>query len=117
MSQLFSASSPVMINGPQNMTALDGKDATVNCVAEGAPAPNITWYFNDGEISFSGRIQILEDGSLLIAKVRSTDRGKYTCIRSNEAGTVRGVAWLSVMVRTQIIQVRSPSQGISVHLL
>ena len=101
-----------MINGPKNMTALDGKDATVSCVAEGAPAPNITWYFNDGEISFSGRIQILEDGSLLIAKVRSTDRGKYTCIRSNEAGTVRGVAWLSVMVRTQIIQVRSPSQVI-----
>ncbi len=32
---------------------------------------------SDGEISFSGRIQILEDGSLLLAKVRSTDRGKF----------------------------------------
>ena len=47
----------------------------------------------------------MEDGSLLIAKVRSTDRGKYTCVRANEAGSVRGTAWLSVLVRTQIIQV------------
>ena len=66
------------------------------------------WYLSDGQISFSGRIQILEDGSLLIAKVRSTDRGKYTCVRANEAGSVRGTAWLSVLVRTQIIQVLNP---------
>ena len=43
---IVSASSPVMVKGPKNMTALDGKDATVHCVAEGAPAPNVTWYFN-----------------------------------------------------------------------
>ena len=93
-----------MINPPQNQTALDGKDATIACEAEAAPAPNVTWYFNDGEISFSGRLEILEDGSLLISKVRSTDEGKYTCERSNEAGSVREDAWISVLVRTQIIQ-------------
>ena len=73
-------------------------------------------FFPDGEISFSGRIQILEDGSLLIAKVRSTDRGKYTCIRSNEAGSVRGVAWLSVMVRTQIVQPPADTNVILGHV-
>lgn len=97
-------SSPVITNPPQNQTALDGKDATIACEAAGAPAPNVTWYFNDGQISFSGRLQILEDGSLLISKVRSTDEGKYTCFRSNEAGTVKADAWISVLVRTQIIQ-------------
>ncbi|XP_059099411.1 protein sidekick-like isoform X3 [Tigriopus californicus] len=97
-------SSPIMVNGPTNMTAIDGKDATIPCEAEGAPTPNITWYLNDGQISFSGRIQILEDGSLLLAKVRSTDAGKYTCIRTNEAGSATGEAWVSVMVRTQIVQ-------------
>ncbi len=35
-----------MINPPQNQTALDGKDATIACVAEGAPAPNVTWFYN-----------------------------------------------------------------------
>ena len=68
---LFStASSPVIINPPQNQTALDGKEATIACEAAGAPAPNVTWYFNDGQISFSGRLEILEDGSLLISNVR-----------------------------------------------
>ena len=55
-------------------------------------------------MSFSGRLQILEDGSLLIARVRATDRGRYTCQRTNEAGTVEGEAWLTVLVRTQIVQ-------------
>lgn len=68
---LFStASSPVITNPPQNQTALDGKEATIACEAAGAPAPNVTWYFNDGQISFSGRLEILEDGSLLISNVR-----------------------------------------------
>ena len=42
---------PILISPPSNLTALDGKDATITCTAEGAPAPNITWFFN-GEPSF-----------------------------------------------------------------
>lgn len=45
----------------------------------------------------SGRMQILEDGSLLIAAVRASDAGKYTCIRTNEAGSVEESAFLSVL--------------------
>lgn len=32
--------------GPQNLTVLDGKDATINCQAAGAPIPNVTWVYN-----------------------------------------------------------------------
>ena len=35
-----------MVKAPQNLTALDGKDATISCKAQGAPAPNITWFVN-----------------------------------------------------------------------
>ena len=42
----LSASSPVLVNPPRNMSALDGKDATIPCEAEGAPSPNVTWFFN-----------------------------------------------------------------------
>lgn len=45
----------------------------------------------------SGRIQILESGDLLISNVRESDAGLYTCMRSNEAGTVQGEAFLTVM--------------------
>jgi len=42
-------------------------------------------------------LQILEDGSLLIAAVRANDAGKYTCIRTNDAGMVEESAFLSVL--------------------
>lgn len=45
----------------------------------------------------NGRVQVLENGDLLISNVRETDSGWYNCIRSNEAGTVTGQAYLGVM--------------------
>ncbi|XP_076265168.1 sidekick cell adhesion molecule isoform X3 [Rhynchophorus ferrugineus] len=96
---------PVMEFGPKNLTVLDGQDATMTCRAAGAPVPNVTWIFNgEEEVQTSSRVQILDTGDLLIAAVRETDAGEYTCIRSNEAGEVRGSARLGVLVRTQIIQ-------------
>lgn len=47
----------------------------------------------------SGRIQILDSGDLLVSNVRESDAGLYTCMRSNEAGTVQGEAFLTVMGR------------------
>ncbi|KAM7347890.1 sidekick cell adhesion molecule isoform 2-T2 [Cochliomyia hominivorax] len=99
------ASAPVLEQPPQNVTALDGKDATISCRAIGAPNPNITWIYNETQlVEISSRVQILESGDLLISNVRESDAGLYTCVRSNEAGTVNGEAYLGVLVRTQIIQ-------------
>ncbi|GFS86545.1 protein sidekick [Nephila pilipes] len=98
-------SSPDFIKRPINVTVLDGKDAQISCEVSGAPAPNITWIFNDTmEIHSAGRVQILESGSLLIASAESNDVGKYTCMRENSAGSVKGSGYLAVLVRTQIIQ-------------
>ncbi|XP_074029858.1 sidekick cell adhesion molecule isoform X2 [Leptinotarsa decemlineata] len=96
---------PVMEYGPSNMTVLDGNDATLSCRAVGAPLPNTTWIHNgEKEVETSSRVQILDTGDLLIASVKESDAGQYTCLRSNEAGEVRGSAHLQVLVRTQIIQ-------------
>ncbi|KAI8435034.1 hypothetical protein MSG28_003463 [Choristoneura fumiferana] len=97
-------SPPVMQSPPSNLTVLDGKDATIACRAVGAPTPNVTWYFNDSIIiNLSGRLQGLEAGDLLITSTTTADSGKYTCVRSNDAGSVSGEAYLTVLVRTQII--------------
>lgn len=97
-------SPPVMQEAPSNLTVLDGKDATISCRAIGAPTPNITWYFNDSLIiNLSGRIQTLEDGDILITGTTTADSGKYTCLRANDAGHVSGEAYLTVLVRTQIV--------------
>ncbi|XP_037919149.1 protein sidekick isoform X4 [Hermetia illucens] len=99
------ASTPIMEQPPQNVTVLDGKDATISCRAVGAPTPNITWIYNKTQpVEVSSRVQILESGDLLISNVRELDAGLYSCNRSNEAGTVSGEAYLGVLVRTQIIQ-------------
>ena len=56
-------------------------------------------YVPDGNIidSTHRRAQVLEVGDLLIAAVRSTDAGKYTCVRANEAGQTEASAWVSVL--------------------
>ncbi|XP_012274978.1 protein sidekick isoform X2 [Orussus abietinus] len=96
---------PMMEVAPQNLTVLDGKDATMSCRAVAAPVPNVTWYYNDTvPVEVAGRVQLLEKGDLLVAAVKPGDAGKYTCIRANEAGSVNGSAYLAVLVRTQIIQ-------------
>ncbi|XP_044732733.1 protein sidekick isoform X2 [Chrysoperla carnea] len=96
---------PIMETPPHNVTVLDGKDATIYCRAAGAPTPNITWIYNDEfRIEVTGRVQIHENGDLLLAAVRENDAGKYACTRANEAGVVHGEAYLTVLVRTQIIQ-------------
>lgn len=48
-------------------------------------------------MEYSGRVQVLDSGDLLISNVRETDAGLYACVRSNEAGTVNGQAYLGVM--------------------
>lgn len=110
---------PIMEIYPQNVTALDGKEATITCRAFGAPNPNVTWIYNSKRLNLnaiiekknliankfletlnveaSGRMQILESGDLLISNVRKEDAGLYTCIRTNEAGSVDGEAYLKVM--------------------
>lgn len=55
------------------------------------------FFTEQNDIEVSSRIQILENGDLLISAVRETDAGLYTCIRANEAGEVKGSAYLSVL--------------------
>lgn len=45
----------------------------------------------------SGRVQILDSGDLLISNVRESDAGAYECVRSNEAGSVSGRAFVNVI--------------------
>lgn len=54
-------------------------------------------------VELSGRVQVLENGDLLISNVRESDAGWYNCIRSNEAGSVTGQAYLGVMGKCSIV--------------
>lgn len=54
-------------------------------------------------VEISSRVQILESGDLLISNVRETDAGLYSCVRSNEAGTVQGEAHLGVLGKWNVV--------------
>lgn len=67
---------------------------------------HVTWKFDKSlqfhsidtiPVEIAGRVQVLENGDLLIAAVKPNDAGKYTCIRANEAGSVNGSAYLTVL--------------------
>lgn len=58
-----------------------------------------TNFSGEKEVEASSRVQILDTGDLLIAAVKETDAGQYTCVRANEAGEVRGSAHLQVLGR------------------
>lgn len=45
----------------------------------------------------SERIRILDTGDLFISSTKVQDTGKYSCIRSNEAGTVEMHAYIKVL--------------------
>jgi hypothetical protein len=45
----------------------------------------------------SGRVQVLDPGDLLVAAVKESDAGHYTCILANEAGEVHASAYLTVL--------------------
>uniref|UniRef100_T1JF76 Protein sidekick n=1 Tax=Strigamia maritima TaxID=126957 RepID=T1JF76_STRMM len=96
---------PIIREGPKDLTVYDGKDAQLPCIATGSPLPKVTWWLNGStEIKSAGRVQILNNGGLLIAAVQPIDSGHYTCVQSNTLGSVNVSAQLSVLVKTQIVQ-------------
>lgn len=77
---------------------------TCNCNCNPQPAiKQILLAGNDPQrletqlVEISSRVQILESGDLLISNIRASDAGLYICVRANEAGTVKGEAYLGVL--------------------
>lgn len=61
-------------------------------------------YLDSDLIESSSRYQIFSNGDLVVSNIQEKDSGAYKCIRSNEAGSVSGEAFLGVLVRTHITQ-------------
>lgn len=67
-------------------------------------------------VEIAGRVQVLDNGDLLIAAVKPNDAGKYTCIRANEAGSVNGSAYLSVLGKICFINIRIKKNIIYIYI-
>ncbi|KAM7033975.1 hemicentin-2 [Acridotheres tristis] len=68
-----------------------GGDAILDCRAQGHPEPLIRWSKDGVPVVAHGRLHQLQNGSLAIRAVGSTDVGQYQCVAENDAGTAAKV--------------------------
>ncbi|KAJ0065491.1 hypothetical protein NL108_012446 [Boleophthalmus pectinirostris] len=78
----------------EDLTVVRGNTAALVCVADGTPAPVMTW-FKDGQVLQSDRQAHRSEGQVLllnlnttvqISKVTVNNTGRYTCVANNTAG-------------------------------
>lgn len=70
---------------PETNRVVAGANLTLECVAQGAPVPLVTWEkFGGGQLPEGRASQML--GNLVIVDVREEDRGTYVCRAENGPG-------------------------------
>nr|XP_020637564.1 immunoglobulin superfamily member 10 [Pogona vitticeps] len=85
-----------------------GKPVTMKCVAEGRPIPTISWilanktYVSESSVG-NEAVSVQRDGTLVIKKASVFDRGIYTCIAKNPAGSDTTIIRLQVIAAPPII--------------
>jgi len=86
---IFGLVTPRFINEPQSVEEFIGDPVELVCTAEGFPAPEITWFFNDtmifandtmNETMIMTNMNITNtESTLMISEVELNDGGSYTC--------------------------------------
>ncbi|XP_047443825.1 hemicentin-1 isoform X2 [Mugil cephalus] len=71
----------------EDVTVVRGSSASLLCVADGTPAPTLSW-IKDGVALIPGRHVILLNlnTTLQISQAQVNDTGRYTCMANNTAG-------------------------------
>ncbi|XP_030633895.1 immunoglobulin superfamily member 10 [Chanos chanos] len=90
---------PFILTRPRGIIrSVAGDPLFLHCLADGIPRPNIFWTLPGGHIlsrpQFSGRYQVMDNGTLVIRDTTLHDRGNYHC----RAKSVAGEAVLTIPV-------------------
>ncbi|XP_044118085.1 peroxidasin homolog isoform X2 [Neovison vison] len=82
---------PRITSEPQDADVTLGNTVFFTCRAEGNPKPEIIWLRNNNELSMKtdSRLNLLDDGTLMIQNTQETDQGIYQCMAKNVAGQVK----------------------------
>ncbi|XP_038627579.1 peroxidasin homolog [Tachyglossus aculeatus] len=82
---------PRITSEPQDVAVTSGNTVYFTCRAEGNPKPEIIWLRNNNELSMQtdSRLNLLDDGTLMIQNTQVTDQGIYQCMAKNVAGEVK----------------------------
>ena len=92
-----------IINGPNNLTVVQGNNATFTTSVSGKPVPTVQWYKNGAELT--GEVS----ANLTIVNAQyPADQATYSIVASNTAGILTNSANLTVIV-TPVIAVQPVS--------
>nr|CAD7441765.1 unnamed protein product [Timema bartmani] len=80
--------SPRIVQVPMDVEIKYNSNGSVPCMALGLPAPDISWFREDGKILEAPHFTLLDSGSLLLTDARIDDQGTYVCKVENKFGTV-----------------------------
>uniref|UniRef100_A0A3Q4GL96 Ig-like domain-containing protein n=1 Tax=Neolamprologus brichardi TaxID=32507 RepID=A0A3Q4GL96_NEOBR len=81
---------PRITSEPHDVDVTSGNTVYFTCRAEGNPKPQIIWLRNNAlNMRDDSRLNLLEDGTLMIQNTRETDQGVYQCMAKNVAGEVK----------------------------
>lgn len=85
--------SPQFTSQPKNTTVTESTVAVLECSATGNPAPIITWYKDNSQVSLNGRVSQRLGQDLYITNVQSnSDEGIYYCVATNIASSIRSIS-------------------------
>ncbi|XP_057892200.1 peroxidasin homolog [Melospiza georgiana] len=87
----FNCERPRITSEPQDVDVLLGNTVYFTCRAEGNPKPAIIWLHNNNKIDMKddNRLNLLQDGTLMIQNTKESDKGVYQCMAKNIAGEVK----------------------------
>ncbi|MEQ2237881.1 Roundabout 1 [Ilyodon furcidens] len=103
---------PTFVKRPSNVVLLADESVEFHCIVQGDPVPTVRWRKDDSDLP-RGRFEILEDHTLIVRQVASSDEGSYTCMAENMVGKSEASATLTVHV-PPIFAVRPRNQVVSV---
>ncbi|XP_057580791.1 hemicentin-2 [Hippopotamus amphibius kiboko] len=73
-----------------NVSGMAGQSLTLECDANGFPAPEITWFKDGHQIPEVGSHRLLDGARALhFPRIQEGDSGLYSCWAENQAGTVQ----------------------------
>ncbi|XP_030887534.1 peroxidasin-like protein [Leptonychotes weddellii] len=87
----FNCESPRITFEPQDVEVTSGNTVYFTCRAEGNPKPKIIWIHNNHSLDLEDdtRLNLFDDGTLMIRNTRESDQGEYQCMARNSAGEVK----------------------------
>lgn len=90
---------PRVLGYPRPVVAQCGTAATLGCLIDGDPRPDVIWERKNIQISSDGHYKLSEDGKaylLTITDVTTLDAGQYICKAKNNIGETYAAASLKV---------------------